>query len=164
MTFVVGESGSGKSSVAQLLVHLYTPSLGLIALDDQDTSYIDEKWLRENVAVVSQSCILFSGSIHDNVALGVAGVRRRPEQVTREEVERVCTAALMQEFVRELPDGYDTQLSNGGGSGAGVSLSGGQKQRLAIARAMLRDPTVLILGMLSPFISVRIIADICAPF
>ncbi|KAL5520889.1 HST6 [Sanghuangporus sanghuang] len=170
MTFVVGGSGSGKSSVAQLLVRLYSPSGsggGIVALDDQDIEYLDERWLREHVAVVSQSCILFSGTIHDNVALGACVApltnpdsafnfpsvsnsnsgevpRRRPEDVTREEVERVCTAALMHEFVRDLPDGYDTKL-NSGGNGAGVSLSGGQKQRLAIARAMLRDPTVLVL-------------------
>ncbi|KAL5514601.1 hypothetical protein ACEPAG_1917 [Sanghuangporus baumii] len=171
MTFVVGGSGSGKSSVAQLLIRLYSPSAsggGIVALDDQDIEYLDERWLREHVAVVSQSCILFSGTIHDNVALGACvapltnpesafnfpsvsnsdpdeAPRRRPEDVTREEVERVCTAALMHEFVRDLPDGYDTKLNGGGGNGAGVSLSGGQKQRLAIARAMLRDPTVLVL-------------------
>ncbi|EJD01884.1 P-loop containing nucleoside triphosphate hydrolase protein [Fomitiporia mediterranea MF3/22] len=139
-TFVVGGSGSGKSTIAQLLARLYTPAFGVIALDDQDVSYIDEQWLRSHVAVVSQSCILFDGSVHDNVAMGVAGLRRQPKDVTRDEVVAVCTAALMHEFVRDLPDGYDTRLGNGG-----ANLSGGQKQRLAIARAMLRDPTVLVL-------------------
>ena len=140
-TFVVGGSGSGKSTVAQLLARLYSPESGSVFLDDQDAAYIDETWLRSHVAVVSQSCILFDGTVHDNVAMGVAGLIRRPEEVTRVEVEKACQASLMHEFVRDLPDGYDTRLGNGG-----ASLSGGQKQRLAIARAMLRDPTVLVLG------------------
>lgn len=141
-TFVVGGSGSGKSTVAQLLARLYEPSMGSITLDEQDVYFVDEPWLRTHVAVVSQSCILFEGTVHDNVAMGVAGLGgRRPEDVTREEIVRVCTAALMHEFVRDLPMGYETRLGAGG-----ASLSGGQKQRLAIARAMLRNPTVLILG------------------
>ncbi|KAH8112831.1 P-loop containing nucleoside triphosphate hydrolase protein [Phellopilus nigrolimitatus] len=139
-TFVVGGSGSGKSTIAQLLARLYAPTAGTIQLDDQDTAYIDEHWLRTHVAVVSQSCILFEGSVHHNVAMGVAGLKRRPEDVTRQEVISACTASLMHDFVRDLPDGYETKLGAGG-----ASLSGGQKQRLAIARAMLRDPTVLIL-------------------
>lgn len=140
-TFVVGGSGSGKSTVAQLLARIYCPEAGTVFLDDQDAAYIDETWLRTHVAVVSQSCILFDGSVHDNVAMGVAGLTRRPEDVSREEVEKACRASLMHEFVRDLPNGYDTRLGSGG-----ASLSGGQKQRLAIARAMLRDPTVLVLG------------------
>ncbi|KAI5116161.1 hypothetical protein M0805_005750 [Coniferiporia weirii] len=139
-TFVVGGSGSGKSTIAQLLARLYEPAAGSLHLDNQDAAYIDEHWLREHVAVVSQSCILFEGSVHHNVAMGVAGLRRRPEDVTRKEVIAACTASLMHEFVRDLPDGYETKLGSGG-----ASLSGGQKQRLAIARAMLRDPTVLVL-------------------
>ena len=144
-TFVLGGSGSGKSTVAQLLTLLYTPQSGVIHLDDQDVSYMDAEWLRSHVALVSQTCILFDGTVHENVAMGVAGVPggRNPADVTREEVVNACRAALVHEFVRDMPDGYDTKLGNGG-----ANLSGGQKQRLAIARAMLRDPTVLVFGTL----------------
>ncbi|KAF7305096.1 hypothetical protein MKEN_01224800 [Mycena kentingensis (nom. inval.)] len=134
-TFIVGGSGSGKSTIAHLLLGLYSPQAGQIQLDDQDIKFIDEKWRRQHVAGVEQGCILFDMSVHDNVALGAGG---RP--VSREDVKQACIAALMHEFVRDLPDGYDTLLGTNG-----ASLSGGQKQRLAVARAYLRDPTVLIL-------------------
>lgn len=135
-TFIVGSSGSGKSTIAHLLLGLYTPQAGEIQLDDQDIKFVDEKWRRLHVAGVEQGCILFDMSVFDNVALGAGG---RP--VSREEVKQACISALMHEFVRDLPAGYDTMLGTNG-----ASLSGGQKQRLAIARARLRDPTVLILG------------------
>ncbi|KAJ7285724.1 P-loop containing nucleoside triphosphate hydrolase protein [Mycena rebaudengoi] len=134
-TFIVGSSGSGKSTIAHLLLGLYVPQSGEIQLDDQDIKFIDEKWRRQHVAGIEQGCILFDMSVFDNVALGAGG---RP--VTREEVKDACVSALMHEFVRDLPEGYDTMLGT-----SGASLSGGQKQRLAIARARLRDPTVLIL-------------------
>ncbi|KZT32575.1 hypothetical protein SISSUDRAFT_1133093 [Sistotremastrum suecicum HHB10207 ss-3] len=140
-TFIVGGSGSGKSTIAQLLLRLYEPQFGSIDLDDQSLHHLDESWTSQNVALVSQSCILFDMTVHQNVAMGLAGSgSRKPEDATREEVVAACRAALMHEFIRDLPDGYDTRLGNGG-----ASLSGGQKQRLAIARARMRDPTVLIL-------------------
>ncbi|KAJ7271891.1 P-loop containing nucleoside triphosphate hydrolase protein [Mycena haematopus] len=135
-TFIVGSSGSGKSTIAHLLLGLYAPQAGVIQLDDQDVRYIDDAWRRAHVAGVEQGCILFDMSVFDNVALGAPGGR----DVTREEVKEACISALMHEFVRDLPNGYDTMLGTNG-----ASLSGGQKQRLAIARARLRDPTVLIL-------------------
>ncbi|TFY59934.1 hypothetical protein EVG20_g7612, partial [Dentipellis fragilis] len=141
-TFIVGGSGSGKSTVAQLLLRMYATQEGTVSLDDQDMAYLDPSWTRAHVGVVSQGCILFDGTVHENVAMGLAapGSTRSPEDATREEVIDACRVALMHEFVRDLPDGYDTPLGNGG-----ANLSGGQKQRLAIARARLRDPTVLIL-------------------
>lgn len=91
-------------------------------------------------------------SVHDNVALGLAGSVvsgkgdvRRPRDVTREEVVQACRMAMIHDFIMSLPDGYETRLGTGGSS-----LSGGQRQRMAIARARIRDPTVLILGELTP--------------
>jgi ATP-binding cassette subfamily B (MDR/TAP) protein 1 len=142
-TFIVGSSGSGKSTIAQLLLRMYEPQVGEVSLDEQDMRFLDEEWMQEQIAGVSQGgvVILDGKSVCDNVAASVWGTRG----VSRTEVEDACRAALMHEFVRDLPDGYETVL--GGGAG-GVGLSGGQKQRLAIARARLRNPSVLILGML----------------
>lgn len=141
-TFIVGGSGSGKSTIAQLLLRMYDVQHGTISLDNQDIEYLDVDWTRRQVGAISQGCILFDMTVHDNVAMGLAGAgsSRRPEDVTREEVVDACTGALMHEFVRDLPNGYDTLLGTGG-----ANLSGGQKQRLAIARAKLRDPKILIL-------------------
>jgi len=112
-------------------------------LDEQDVRFLDEEWMRANVAGVGQQgasrvVILDEKSVYENVAMGLLEHSDR-EDVTRAEVEDVCRAALVHEFVRDLPDGYDTLL----GGGTGVGLSGGQKQRLSIARARLRN---LILG------------------
>lgn len=142
MTFIVGGSGSGKSTISNLLLRLYKPTLGSIEFDRNDMIYLDGNWTKDHMFAVSQNCILFDMSVHDNVAMGLSGcMGRKPEDVTREEVEDACRTAFIHDFIRDLPDGYDTLLGSGG-----ANLSGGQKQRLAIARAVLRDPTVLILG------------------
>ena len=148
-TFIVGGSGSGKSTIAQLLLRMYNVQRGSLSLDDQDVQYLDTKWTRQQIGAVSQGAILFDMSVHDNVAMGLAGPgsTRRPQDATREEVIEACRTALLHRFIEDLPEGYDTRLGNGG-----ANLSGGQRQRLAIARAILRNPTVLILGESQRFI------------
>lgn len=150
-TFVVGGSGSGKSTIAQLLLKLYLPEGGDITLDNQSFAYLDESYTSEHIAAVQQGCILFDMTIHDNVALGLAGAGpsakgevRKPKDVTREEVVEACRMAMIHDFIMSLPEGYETKLGTGGSS-----LSGGQRQRMAIARARIRNPTILILGQLS---------------
>ncbi|WVQ71433.1 hypothetical protein IAR50_000970 [Cryptococcus sp. DSM 104548] len=146
-TFIVGGSGSGKSTIAQLLLRLYNLT-GEITLDDNSFEFLDPSFTRENIAAVQQGCILFDMSVHDNVSMGLAGagpdpktgIKRTPKDVTRQEVVEACKMAMIHDFVVGLPEGYETKLGTGGSS-----LSGGQRQRMAIARARIRDPTVLIL-------------------
>ncbi len=134
VTALVGSSGSGKSTVAQLLERLYAPQKGAIYLDGQDIATFDPKWLRQRVvAVVEQTPALFAGTIAENVRYGKLGA-------TDEEVVAACRVAHAHEFISAFPLGYSTLLGE-----RGVTLSGGQRQRLAIARAVLRDPRVLVL-------------------
>ena len=143
-TFIVGSSGSGKSTIAQLLMRMYDPQDGVVTLDERDMRFLNEEWMKGHVAGVGQQgasgvVILDGKTLFENVAIGARLVKG---EVQKEHVEEACRAALMHEFVRDLPLGYETIL----GGGVGVGLSGGQKQRLSIARAKLRNPTVLILG------------------
>ncbi|KAF7295018.1 p-loop containing nucleoside triphosphate hydrolase protein [Mycena indigotica] len=129
LTFIVGTSGSGKSTIAHLLAGLYAVQAGTITVDDGavDLSELD-------IAVVGQGAAstLFDMNILENVAVGRG-------EITPEDVRFVCKLVLLHDFVMGLPNGYDTVLGNGG-----ASLSGGQKQRLALARAILRNPDVLV--------------------
>ena len=143
MTFVVGPSGSGKSTVAQLLLRMYEPDIGAIEFDDQSLVHLDPQFTKEHIAAVAQGCVLFDMDVHKNVAMGLAGVPgRSPEDATADEVTEACKATMVHDFVKDLPNGYQTQLGS-----KGANVSGGQRQRLALARAKLRDPTVLILGL-----------------
>lgn len=136
LTFLVGKSGSGKSTITNLLLKFYEPLSGGIFIDGQSIQTLDDNWLRENVTLIQQSSTLFNDTFFMNVAFG----SRDPLRVTREEVKAACETVLLQSTVAGLPEGLDTNVGSGG-----HNLSGGQRQRLALARARLRDPPVLIL-------------------
>ncbi len=130
---VVGPSGAGKSTVAALLSRFYDPDTGRILLDDSPLTELSPDWLREQVGVVSQEPILFATSIAENIRYG------RPD-ADESEVLAAARAANAHEFVSGFTEGYETLVGE-----RGVRLSGGQKQRIAIARAVLKDPRVLVL-------------------
>jgi subfamily B ATP-binding cassette protein MsbA len=133
MLALVGPSGSGKSTVVDLLGRFFDVSDGRIAIDGQDIRCVALRDLRGLMGIVPQETVLFHDTVWANIAYGVAGA-------TSEAVQAAARAAHAHEFVRRLPDGYDTVVGE-----RGVELSGGQRQRIAIARALLRDPPVLIL-------------------
>lgn len=133
MTGLVGPSGSGKSSLAQLLLKFYRPDRGHITLNGVDLADISEDAVRESVAWVPQDPCLFGFTVFENLIFG-------NEKLLREEAQRLVQSWKFMDFVAALPDGIDTQLGE-----QGTQLSGGQRQRLAIARAILRKPSLLIL-------------------
>jgi ATP-binding cassette subfamily B protein len=130
---LVGQTGAGKSTAMSLLQRLWDPVEGRITLDGHDLRDLSLDSLRRNIGVVFQEALLFNRSIRDNLLVG------RPD-ATQEEIERACRMAEAQEFIARKPQGYDTMVGE-----RGSALSGGQRQRLAIARALLKDPPVLIL-------------------
>ncbi|KAJ3772085.1 P-loop containing nucleoside triphosphate hydrolase protein [Lentinula raphanica] len=158
-TFIVGSSGSGKSSLAGIIAGLYKlnrkeGSSGEVLLDEQNIDYLDKNFIAAHVGIVSQAppVLLGGQSVHDNVAVALAAhPERSMESATEAEVVNACTLAMLHEFIRDLPEGYRTVLGGDGSVGkqspgdAGIQLSGGQKQRLALARARLRNPNLLIL-------------------
>ncbi len=129
---LVGFSGAGKSTLAHLVIGFVRPTEGKILLDDNDMNELDLRTYRKNISVVTQETLLFDGSIRDNICYGV--------NPTAKEVEDAIANANLSEFIDTLPDGIHTQVRENG-----ARLSGGQRQRIAIARALLRNPSVLIL-------------------
>lgn len=130
---LVGHSGSGKSTVAALLTRFYDPDDGSITLDGRDLTELDPRSLREHIGIVAQEPILFATSIAENIRYGRPGA-------SLDEVRAAARAANAETFIDNFPEGFDTLVGE-----RGVRLSGGQKQRIAIARAVLKDPRILVL-------------------
>lgn len=130
---IVGESGSGKTTLVKLLLRFYEPEQGLVLVNAQDITQINMNVLRQKIAYVDQNTFLFSDTVKNNLRLGNS-------EITDAEIEQICKICRADQFISELPLGYDTPLDENG-----LNLSGGQRQRLAIARALLKKPELLIL-------------------
>jgi ATP-binding cassette subfamily B protein/subfamily B ATP-binding cassette protein MsbA len=133
MLALVGPSGAGKSSIADLLTGLYGPSSGQIWIDDTPLDQLDLASWQQHLGVVSQDTFLFNTTIAENIAFGTPGA-------TEAQIKAACRAAQAAGFIESLPKGYETLVGE-----RGYRLSGGQRQRLSLARAILRDPELLIL-------------------
>ena len=133
ITAIVGESGSGKSTLISLLQNMYPLQKGMISIGDYDLQYIENKSLRQLVSVVPQKIDLFAGNVIENIAVG-------DFEPDMERILRICKSIGIQDFTDTLPNGFNTYLGENG-----ASLSGGQKQRIAIARALYKQPEILVL-------------------
>ncbi|PPD99648.1 hypothetical protein GOBAR_DD03288 [Gossypium barbadense] len=130
---LVGASGGGKSTIFALIERFYDPGKGTVTLDGYDLKTLQVKWLRRQIGMVGQEPVLFATTILENVMMG-------KENATKKEAVAACVAANAHGFIYDLPQGYDTQVG-----AKGTQLSGGQKQRIALARALIKDPRILLL-------------------
>ncbi|HEX6026147.1 MAG TPA: ABC transporter ATP-binding protein, partial [Solirubrobacter sp.] len=129
---LTGPSGAGKSTLSSLIARFYDPTEGRVLIDGRDARDCSLAWLRDQIAIVLQDTVLFTGSVRENIAYGV--------DASEHEIVEAAKAAAAHEFISRLPEGYDTQLGP-----QGVGLSGGQRQRIGIARTLLRNPPIIIL-------------------
>ncbi|MCL1973983.1 MAG: ABC transporter ATP-binding protein/permease [Bacteroidetes bacterium] len=129
---VIGGTGAGKSALLDLILRYYDVERGAILLDGQNIRQFSQETLRAHIAYVPQHTVLFSGTIYDNI-------RKGKQDATDEEVRHACAIAQASEFIEQMPDGYDSEIAQGG-----KNLSGGEKQRLSIARALVRKPKIYL--------------------
>lgn len=140
VTALVGPSGAGKTTICHLILGLFAPDAGRITLDGVDLKALDMAWFRRQVALVSQDNFLFHTSIRENIRFACP-------DASQADIETAARSACIDDFIRSLPDGYDTDIGD-----RGLRLSGGQKQRISIARAILLDPKILVLDEATAFL------------